>query len=90
MPRVPMIYSRAERLSDAAVHVAGIVSALIAVPVLVTLAALWSGDRGTVIAAAVYGASLIVMLCCSAVYNMVAAARAGRTCCAASTSPRSI
>ena len=51
--RVPSVYSRTERLSDAAVHVAGIVSALIAVPVLITLSVLWFGDRGTVAAAAV-------------------------------------
>jgi hemolysin III len=70
-PRVPSIYSRAELRSDAAVHLAGILSALVAVPVLVTLAAVWFGDAGTVIAALVYGASLIAMLICSAVYNMV-------------------
>ncbi len=68
--RVPSVYSRTERLSDAAVHVAGIVSALIAVPVLITLSVLWFGDRGTVAAAAVYGATLLAMLCCSAIYNM--------------------
>jgi hemolysin III len=69
--RVPAVYSRAELWSDAAVHVAGILSALVAVPVLVTLAAVWVGDAGTVIAALVYGTSLIAMLICSAVYNMV-------------------
>ena len=35
-------------LSDAAVHVAGIAGAMIAVPVLVTLAAVWFGDASTV------------------------------------------
>jgi hypothetical protein len=49
--RVPMTYSRAELLSDAAVHVTGIVAALIAVPVLVTLAAVWFGDATTIITA---------------------------------------
>jgi hemolysin III len=68
--RVPMVYSRAERLSDAAVHVAGIVSALVAVPVLVTLAAVWFGDASTVLAATIYGLSLIAMFCCSAIYNL--------------------
>ncbi len=68
--RVPMIYSRAELVSDAAVHVAGIIAALIAVPVLVTLAAVWFGDAGTVAAAVVYGVSLIGMLACSALNNM--------------------
>ncbi len=70
--RVPLVYSRAELLSDAAVHVAGILSALIAVPVLITLSVVWFGDPGTVLAASVYGATLIAMFCCSAVYNMVA------------------
>ena len=42
--RVPMVYSRAEVLSDAAVHAVGLVSALIAAPVLVTLAVVWFGD----------------------------------------------
>ena len=70
--RVPMIYSRAEILSDAAVHAVGIVSALIAAPVLVTLAAVWFGDPTTVAAARVYGLSLIAMFVCSAVYNLVA------------------
>jgi hemolysin III len=69
--RVPLVYSRAEQLSDAAVHVAGIVSAMIAVPVLVTLAAVWLGDASTVVAALVYGASMIAMFACSAIYNMV-------------------
>lgn len=70
--RDPPIYSHAERLSDGVVHVAGIVSALIAVPVLITLAAVWARDRGTVAAASIYGISLIAMLCCSAIYNMLA------------------
>jgi hemolysin III len=70
--RVPMVYSRAEILSDAAVHAVGLVCALVAVPVLVTLAAVWFGDPTTVAAAAIYGASLIAMFACSAVYNLVA------------------
>ena len=69
--RVPMIYSRAELVSDAAVHVTGIVAALIAVPVLITLAAVWIGDASTVGAALVYGLSLIGMFACSAANNMV-------------------
>jgi hemolysin III len=68
--RVPEIYSRAEQMSDAVVHVAGLVAALVAVPVLITLAAVWFGDASTVIAAIVYGLSLIGMFACSALYNM--------------------
>jgi hemolysin III len=69
--RLPAVYSRAERISDAAVHAAGILAALIAVPVLVTLAAVWVGDASTVAGAVVYGVSLIAMFCCSAIYNLV-------------------
>ena len=67
--REPNVYSRAETVSDGVVHAAGIVCALVAVPVLVALAAVWIGDAPTVIAAAVYGLSLIAMFCCSALYN---------------------
>ncbi len=63
-------YSRAERLSDAAVHITGVLSALVAVPVLVTLAVVWIGDPPTVVAAFVYGLSLLAMLSCSALYNL--------------------
>ena len=69
--RVPMVYSRAELISDAAVHVTGLVAALVAVPVLITLAAVWIGDASTVGAALVYGLSLIGMLACSAANNMI-------------------
>lgn len=68
--RVPLVYSRAERLSDAAVHVMGVLAALMAAPVLITLAAVWFGDAGTVTAAAVYSISLVAMLTCSAIYHL--------------------
>ena len=70
--RVPMIYSRAEYVSDAAVHVVGVLAALIAVPVLITLVAVWFGDATTLLAAAVYGFSVLAMLVASAVNNLVA------------------
>lgn len=68
--RNPLIYSRAEQLSDAAVHVTGVVAALAAVPVLLALASSFSADWAILAAAAVYGASLIAMLSCSAFYHM--------------------
>jgi len=68
--RVPQVYSRAERLSDAAVHVAGVLAALMAAPVLITLAAVWFGDVGTVTAATVYSLSLVGMVTCSAIYHL--------------------
>jgi hemolysin III len=63
-------YSRAERITDAAVHVAGLALALLGVPILVTLAVSWRGDPGTVMAASLYGATLLAMIGCSALYNM--------------------
>jgi hemolysin III len=64
-------YSRAEYLSDAAIHVLGIGFALVAGPILVALAALRIGDATTVTAVAVYAATLLAMLTCSALYNMI-------------------
>jgi hemolysin III len=68
-PREPAVYSRAERLSDAAVHAVGLVAAVIGVGVLVTFAGLWFGETRVVLAAAVYGLSLIAMFVASAIYN---------------------
>jgi hemolysin III len=71
--RMPSVYSRAERFSDAVVHVTGLFAALLAVPVLVTLSAIWVGDLSVVLAALVYGLCLIAMITCSAVYHMTPA-----------------
>lgn len=64
------IYTRPERISDGVIHVVGTLMALAAVPVLVTLTAMTRGDVAAVTGATIYGASLIVMLACSAAYNM--------------------
>lgn len=66
-------YSRAEYLSDAVVHVSGIGAALIGGPVLIVLAATLVGDAGLVTAISVYALTLIAMLTCSALYNMIQA-----------------
>jgi hemolysin III len=66
-------YSRAERLSDAVVHVSGVAAALIAVPILVTLAVVLRGDA--IAGTGLYGTALIAMLVCSALYNMTREAR---------------
>jgi hemolysin III len=68
-------YSRAERIADTILHIFGVIAALVAVPVMVTLAAMWYGDASTVGAALIYGVSLIAMLTFSACYHM---ARHGR------------
>ena len=70
------VYSRAERLADGILHVAGVTAALIAVPVMITVAVVWSGDASTIAAATVYGLSLIAMLALSASYHMVRRPRA--------------
>lgn len=64
-------YSRAEYLSDAVVHVMGLSLALLAVPALLVAVALARGDGLSLVATSVYGAALILMLACSALYNMV-------------------
>lgn len=64
-------YSRAEYISDAVVHGMGIGGALIAGPVLVTLAAVWSGDPGLITALGIYTLSMLAMWVCSALYNLV-------------------
>ncbi len=71
LQRHPPVYSRAEYFSDAAIHVSGIAIAVVAVPVLIVLAAIWAGDAGTLTAIAIYGACLLAMLTCSALYNMI-------------------
>jgi hemolysin III len=64
-------YDRVELLSDAVIHLAGLGLAVICVPVLVTLAALWRGDLAGVAGVAIYGATLIGMLSASLAYNHV-------------------
>lgn len=64
-------YSRAETVSDAVVHVAGLSVALMAVPALIVSAVLVRGDGAAIAGSAVYGACLIAMLGASALYNMV-------------------
>ncbi len=62
-------YTRAEHLSDVAVHLVALVAAIAAVPVLITLAAFWLGDAPAITAISIYGATLILMIGCSALYN---------------------
>jgi hemolysin III len=63
-------YSRAERVSDAAIHYSGLALVLVAVPVLITSAAFLRGDFTTMFAISVYGLALIAMIGCSALYNL--------------------
>ncbi|MCC6001720.1 MAG: hemolysin III family protein [Pararhodobacter sp.] len=66
------IYSRAERLSDAVVHVTGLTLALMAVPVLIVLTALFRGDLPSVFGVSVYSVALVAMLGFSALCNIYA------------------
>lgn len=68
-PPRPRPYTRAEYLSDAAVHLAGLALAVGSVPVLVVLAVL-KGDASGIAGVSVYGATLVLMLAASAAWNM--------------------
>jgi hemolysin III len=67
----PRAYSRAEYISDAVVHVAGLALALMAVPALIVAAVLLRGDTPALVGTTVYGVALILMLGFSALYNMI-------------------
>ncbi|MBE3639882.1 PAQR family membrane homeostasis protein TrhA [Mangrovicoccus algicola] len=62
--------SRAERISDGVVHVVGLALALVSVPLLIAMTAIHRAEPAALLAASVYGATLILMLSCSALYNM--------------------
>ena len=63
-------YSRAEKLSDATIHVIGVTSALVAVGVLITLVAAWRAEPSVLVGTVVYSVCLLLMLACSAAYHM--------------------
>ncbi|MEM9796329.1 MAG: hemolysin III family protein [Pseudomonadota bacterium] len=56
-------------MSDAIIHLTGLVLALAAVPVLITLTTIWRGDAGAIAGVSIYGATLICMLGASLAYN---------------------
>lgn len=61
-------YTRAERIADLCVHVAGLVAAPVALVVLLIPAALAGAD--VVISVAIYGLGLLAMLICSMLYSV--------------------
>ena len=77
LPEIPKLRvpSRAELMADATVHVIGVVGALLAVPVMVTLAAVWLDEPALIAAVAIYGVSLLAMFGFSAGYNLLAGLR---------------
>lgn len=68
MPRTA--YSRAERLSDAVVHVTGLALVLGAIPVLIVVTALTRGDAAALTGVSVYAGGLLLMIAASAAYNL--------------------
>ncbi|WP_424833537.1 PAQR family membrane homeostasis protein TrhA [Ruegeria sp.] len=64
-------YSRAERVSDGVVHVLGVSSAVIAVPMLIIMTVFHRSDPAAVLGASIYGVTLVLMLTLSALYNMI-------------------
>lgn len=64
-------YTRAERLSDAVVHVTGLAAVAVGVPVLVTLAIVFRGDSAAILGITIYGLALFAMIGFSALYHMV-------------------
>lgn len=64
------VYSRAEKLSDAVVHIAGLSLVLMAVPVLIVLTALYRGDAAALTGVSIYGGALFAMILFSALYNI--------------------
>ncbi|MGB8623093.1 MAG: hemolysin III family protein [Paracoccaceae bacterium] len=66
---------RAERISDGAVHLVGVALASVAVPALIVLTIVFRTEPVAVLGASVYGATVILMLTFSALYNMVDSAR---------------
>lgn len=63
-------YTRAERVSDAVVHIAGLSLVMVAVPVLIVVTALQRGDAWSLAGVSIYGGALFAMIFCSALYNM--------------------
>ncbi|PWJ21933.1 hemolysin III [Jannaschia seohaensis] len=53
------------------IHLAGLALAVAAVPVLITLTAVWRDDVTDIVGVSVYGATLIAMLSASLAYNHV-------------------
>lgn len=63
-------YSSAEICADTTIHLIGVIGALLAVPVMITLVSVWRDEGALIAAVAIYGASLLAMLSFSASYNI--------------------
>lgn len=65
-----IVYSRAERLTDTAVHLTGLALVIAAVPVLIVITALTRADAAAVTGVSIYAAALVLMIGASAAYNI--------------------
>ncbi|PQO23041.1 Hly-III family protein [Rhodobacteraceae bacterium WD3A24] len=63
-------YSRAERISDAVVHITGMVVIALAAPALIVVTTFTQHDGSALVAVSVYGAGLVAVIFCSALYNL--------------------
>ena len=63
-------YSRSETLTDLIVHAVGLAAALLAVPILISQALSIDMHAQAVVGVSLYGATLVAMILCSALYNM--------------------
>ncbi|MEM9726025.1 MAG: hemolysin III family protein [Pseudomonadota bacterium] len=63
------LYSPAERIADGVIHVLGVVSSLVAISVLITLAAIWT-DFWTTASIAIYGVGACLLFSISAAYHL--------------------
>ena len=70
-------YTAAEYRADRAVHLAGLVAAPVAVGLLLLTVLLAGKGPLAVLGVAVYGAALLTMLTCSALYNLLAGSPSG-------------
>lgn len=66
----PKPYSRAEIVSDAVIHVTGLVMVLVAGPLLVGLTLWVRGDVPALIGVGIYAAAMLAMIGASALYNL--------------------
>lgn len=65
-----MGYSRSEIVSDFVVHAMGLAAALLAVPLLIIQTWSLDSEASGLVGVSIYGATLIAMILCSALYNM--------------------
>ncbi|RMF38481.1 MAG: hemolysin III family protein [Alphaproteobacteria bacterium] len=67
--------SRREIAVDTAVHIAGLILALVSLPILVTLAAVWNGELLVMLSISIYAVSVLAMFGLSGAYNIIRAPR---------------